>query len=151
MYNFCFLFNNYFNQKKKEDIQQYCGPKFTSICQHFHRKRLITAILTMLTKGFNHLLEKKCISMDQIRRKAKTTCFIVKGCMRCCFKIAVPLEHAQWRAVLSRHSGSLRLMSIFLLNISSSRVSQSPIEAASCSSNPDVILHLTQVINRVTL
>lgn len=145
MYNICFLFNNYFNQKKEEDIQQYCGPKFTSICQHFHRKRLITAILTMLTKGFNHLLEKKCIP-----KKSKDNMFYCER-LRCCFKIAVPLEHAQWRAVLSRHSGSLRLMSIFLLNISSSRVSQSPIEAASCSSNPDVILHLTQVINRVTL
>lgn len=150
MYNFCFLFNNYFNQKKREDIQQYCGPKFTSICQHFHRKRLITAILTMLTKGFNHLLEKNTYIYGSNPKKSKDNMFYCER-LRCCFKIAVPLEHAQWRAVLSRHSGSLRLMSIFLLNISSSRVSQSPIEAASCSSNPDVILHLTQVINRVTL
>lgn len=150
MYNFCFLFNNYFNQKKKRRYLAILWAKIYFNLSTFSQEKAYNSYTNNVNKRFQSFIGKNIYIYGSNPKKSKDNMFYCEG-LRSCFKIAVPLEHAQWRAVLSRHSGSLRLMSIFLLNISSSRVSQSPIEAASCSSNPDVILHLTQVINRVTL
>lgn len=78
MYNFCFLFNNYFNQKKRRYLAILWAKIYFNLST-FSKEKAYNSYTNNVNKRFQSFIGKKNISMDQIRRKAKTTCFIVKG------------------------------------------------------------------------